>query len=113
MGTGAGSKREVPADRTRISAGIIGCQGRHPPDAPHHSGGSTASSYSRLNRAISSAAGTILPTLPTPWPLPQISFQAFGLARSPEAAVPKLIFDAAGSGRLWGSMPAGHIAGFR
>src|SRR6202040_1274525 len=31
-----------------------------------HSGRSTASSYSRLNLAINSAAGKILPTLPTP-----------------------------------------------
>src|SRR5258708_10116803 len=78
-----------------------------------HSAGSTASSYSRLNRAINSAAGTILPTLPTPWPEPQISFQAFGLARSPEASVPKLIFDGSDSGRLSGSMPAPTIEGFR
>src|ERR1700738_3038815 len=80
---------------------------------PHHSGGSTASSYSFLNRAINSAAGRILPTLPTPWPLPQISFQAFGLARSPDASVPKLIFDASDSGRLSGSIPAATIDGFR
>jgi hypothetical protein len=53
-----------------------------------------------LKRAISSAAGIILPTLPMPWPLPQISFQAFGLARSPDASVPKLIFDASDCGRL-------------
>src|SRR6185437_4033629 len=79
----------------------------------NHSAGSTASSYSRLSRAISSAAGTTLPTLPTPWPLPQISFQAFGLARSPEASVPKLIFEASDSGRLSGSMPAATIDGFR
>src|ERR1700730_13689471 len=79
----------------------------------HHSGGSTASSYSFLNRAINSEAGRILPTLPTPWPLPQISFQAFGLARSPDASVPKLIFDASASGRLSGSIPAATIDGFR
>src|ERR1700687_5621901 len=82
-------------------------------DAQHHSLGSTASSYSRLNRAINSAAGTILPTLPTPWPEPQISFQAFGFALSPEASVPKLIFDASDSGRLSGSIPAATIEGFR
>jgi hypothetical protein len=35
-----------------------------------------ASSYSFLKRAINSAAATILPTLPTPWLLPQTSFQA-------------------------------------
>src|SRR5229473_8586432 len=80
---------------------------------PHHSGGSTASSYSFLNRAINSAAGRILPTLPTPWPLPQISFQAFGFARSPDASGPKLIFDASDSGRLSGSIPAATIDGFR
>src|SRR6185437_11277577 len=79
----------------------------------HHSVGSTASAYSRLKRAISSAAGTILPTLPTPCPLPQISFQALGLARSPEASVPKLIFEASDSGRLSGSNPAATMDGFR
>src|SRR5258706_7887708 len=78
-----------------------------------HSAGSTASSYSRLNLAINSAAGRILPTLPTPLPLPQISFQAFGLARSPEASVPKLILDSSDSGRLSGSMPAATIEGLR
>src|SRR5665213_4236520 len=78
-----------------------------------HSAGSTAASYSCFNRAINSAAGRILPTLPTPWPLPQISFQAFGLARSPEASVPKLIFDASDCGRLSGSMPAATIDGLR
>src|SRR5258708_36625838 len=34
------------------------------PFGVHHSGGSTASSYSFLNRAINSAAGRILATLP-------------------------------------------------
>ena len=63
--------------------------------------------------AINSAAGRILPTLPTPWPLPQISFQAFGLARSPEASVPKLILDGSDVGRLSGSMPAATIDGFK
>src|SRR6266403_1789133 len=82
-------------------------------DRRHHNAGSTASAYSCLNRAISSAAGKILPTLPTPCPLPQISFQAFGLARSPEASVPKLIFDASDSGRFSGSIPAATIEGFR
>src|SRR6266700_6350778 len=81
--------------------------------ARHHSGGSTASPYSFLKRAINSAAGRILPTLPTPWPLPQISFQAFGLARSPDASVPKLIFDASDSGRLSGSIPSATIDGFK
>ena len=57
--------------------------GARAPQAPY-SAGSTASAYSFLKRAISSAAGKTLPTLPTPWPEPQISFQAFGLARSPE-----------------------------
>src|SRR5207247_1588572 len=79
----------------------------------HHSGGSTAASYSCLKRAISSAAGRILPTLPTPWPEPQISFQAFGLARSPEASVPKLIFEGSEVGRFSGSMPAATIDGFK
>src|SRR5258705_6069424 len=78
-----------------------------------HSAGSTASEYSFLKRAISSAAGMILPTVPTPWPLPQISFQAFGLARSPDASVPKLIFEASDVGRLSGSIPAATIEGFR
>src|SRR4029077_11596202 len=82
-------------------------------DAIRHSGGSTASSYSRLNRAINSAAGTIFPTLPTPWPLPQISFQAFGLARSPEPPLPNVTFDEPDCGRLSGSMPAATIDGFR
>src|ERR1700681_2453079 len=82
-------------------------------EAAHHSGGSAASAYSFLNRAINSAAGRILPTLATPCPLPQISFQAFGFARSPEASVPKLIFDASDSGRLSGSIPAATIEGFR
>src|SRR5204862_8306944 len=82
-------------------------------DVPHYNGRSTAWAYSFLNRAISSAAGRILATLPTPWPLPQISFQAFGFARSPEASVPKLIFDASDSGRLSGSIPAATIEGFR
>jgi hypothetical protein len=58
-------------------------------------------------------AGTTLATLPTPWPLPQISFQAFGLARSPESSVPKFIFDGSDSGRLSGSMPAATIDFFR
>src|SRR3954451_13953430 len=80
---------------------------------PPYSGGSTASSYSFLNRAINSAAGMILATMPTPWPLPQISFQAFGLARSPEASVPKLIFEASDSGRLSGSRPPATIDGLR
>src|SRR5438874_12833077 len=79
----------------------------------HWSAGSTASSYSFLKRAISSAAGTTLPTLPTPWPLPQISFQAFGLARSPDESVPKLILDGSEVGKLSGSMPAATIDGFR
>src|SRR5213080_4791117 len=78
-----------------------------------HNAGSTASSYSFLKRAISSAAGTTLPTLPTPWPLPQISFQAFGLARSPDESVPKLILEGSEVGRLSGSMPAATIDGFR
>src|SRR5262249_40434084 len=49
--------------------------------SPHpliYSAGSRASSYSRLKRPISSAAGRMLLTLPTPCPEPQISFQAFG-----------------------------------
>src|SRR6476660_1058707 len=79
----------------------------------YHSGGSTASAYSFLKRAISSAAGNTLATLPTPWPEPQISFQAFGLARSPEASVPKLILDGSEVGRFSGSMPAATIDGFR
>src|SRR5207244_13211495 len=79
----------------------------------YHSGGSTASVYSFLKRAISSAAGKTFATLPTPWPLPQISFQAFGFALSPDASVPKLIFDASDSGRLSGSIPAATIDGFR
>ena len=44
---------------------------------------------------------------------PQMSFQAFALARSPEASVPKLIFDASDCGRFSGSMPAATIDGFR
>src|SRR3978361_1419457 len=79
----------------------------------HHSGGSTASSYSFLNRAISSAAGSTLGMLPTPWPEPQISFHAFGLARSPAASVPKLIFEASDCSRLSGSIPAATIEGLR
>src|SRR3954464_5063871 len=78
-----------------------------------HNGGSMASAYSFLNRAISSAAGKTLATLPTPWPEPQISFQAFGLARSPDASVPKLIFDGSDVGRFSGSMPAATIDGLR
>src|SRR6202012_1599198 len=74
-----------------------------------YSAGSRAWSYSALKRPISSAAGRILPTLPTPCPAPQISFQAFGLARSPEESVPKLILDASEVGRLSGSMPAATI----
>src|SRR4051812_30797191 len=81
--------------------------------SPHASAGSTASSYSFLKRAISSAAGKTLPMLPTPWPEPQISFHAFGLARSPEASVPKLILDGSDVGRLSGSMPAATIDGLR
>src|ERR1700726_4309363 len=105
----------TPAIRLRAEIAVRHC--REPAglslDAPHHSLGSMASSYSFLNRAINSAAGTILPTLPTPWPDPQISFQAFGFALSPEASVPKLIFDGSDSGRWSVSMPAATIDGFR
>ncbi len=38
-----------------------------------------AASYSAFSRATSSAAETTSDTLPMPWPLPQISFHAFGL----------------------------------
>src|SRR5206468_7406032 len=79
----------------------------------HYNGGSIASSYSFLKRAISSAAGRMPSTLPMPWPEPQISFQAFGLARSPEASVPKFIFEGSDVGRFSGSMPAAWIDGFR
>src|SRR5215813_13229248 len=78
-----------------------------------HNGGSIASSYSFLKRAINSAAGTIPSTLPMPWPEPQISFHAFGLARSPEASVPKLILVGSEVGSLSGSMPAATTDGFR
>ena len=54
-----------------------------------------------------------LEILPTPWPLPQISFQAFGLLRSPLASVPKFIFDGSETGRLSGSMPALRMLGLR
>ena len=54
-------------------------------------------------------AGTISPMEPTPWPLPQISFQAFGLARSPGASVPKLILEGSELGIFSGSMPAATI----
>jgi branched-chain amino acid transport system substrate-binding protein len=77
------------------------------------SAGSTASSYSFLKRAISSAAGTTLPIPPMPWPLPQISFQAFGLLRSPEASVPKLILEGSEVGSSSGLRPAFTIDGFR
>src|ERR1700738_4247982 len=118
MGNGDRRHRPLPADRAGIGFAVIASEVRLPSpgrsvDAPLHSGGSTVSSYSFLKRAINSAAGTILPTLPTPWPLPQISFQAFGRARSPDASVPKLIFDASDTGRLSGSMPAATIDGFR
>src|SRR5215471_6660158 len=78
-----------------------------------HNGGSTASSYSFLKRAISSAAGTTPSTLPMPWPEPQISFHAFGLARSPDASVPKFIVEGSDVARFSGSMPAARIDGFR
>src|SRR6266581_5784242 len=81
------------------------------PARRYHSGGSTASAYSFLKRAMSSAAGKTLATLPTPWPLPQISFQAFGFALSPDASVPKLILDASDVGRFSGSMRAATIEG--
>src|SRR6266704_371096 len=110
---GYGSLRSQgrPAERSCEATTLMALPRKN--DARHHSGGSTASSYSFLKRAINSAAGRILPTLPTPWPLPQISFQAFGLARSPDASVPKLIFDASESGRLSGSIPAATIDGFK
>src|SRR4051794_31378546 len=75
--------------------------------------GSKASSYSVLKRPINSAAGRILPMLPTPCPEPQISFHAFGLARSPEVSVPKLILEGSEVGRFSGSMPAATTDGFR
>src|SRR5436190_19644872 len=75
--------------------------------------GSTASSYSFLKRAISSAAGMILPMLPTPWPLPQISFHALGLVRSPDASVPKLILVGSEVGNSSGLRPALTMGGLR
>src|SRR5512139_3430807 len=82
-------------------------------DNLHHSGGSIASSYSFLKRATSSVTGRIFSMLPMPWPLPQISFHAFGLARSPEASVPKFILEGSEVSRLSGSMPAATIDGLR
>src|SRR6185312_4799722 len=85
--------------------------GVHPRHAKGHNAGSSASSYSFLKRPINSAAGRILLTLPTPCPEPQISFHAFGLARSPEVSVPKLILVGSEVGRFSGSIPAATIDG--
>src|SRR5689334_21094079 len=87
------------------------CGGDSPRDT--HNAGSSASSYSFLKRLINSPAPTTPATLPTPWPDPQISFHALGLARSPEASVLKLILEGSDVGRLSGSMPAATIDGFR
>src|SRR5205085_5772547 len=98
-------QRQVPGDRAGVRllassaytdsetemAGLAPAISHFRDGRDYASAGSTASSYSRLKRAISSAAGTTLPMPPMPWPLPQISFQAFGLLRSPDASVPKLI----------------------
>src|SRR5689334_20112100 len=75
--------------------------------------GSAASAYSLRRRATNSSTETIDLTLPMPWPEPQMSFQAFGLVRSPESLVAKLICDLLDSGSASGSSPAFLIDGFR
>ena len=69
-----------------------------------------ASSYSRLSLATTSATGVMSWIWPTPWPAPQMSFQAFFSMLPPE---PKFIFDLSASGRATGSRPAAVIDGPR
>src|SRR5579871_4703163 len=69
-----------------------------------------ASSYSRFNLAIYSAVDIRFSTTPTPWPEPQISFQAFALL---PPLVAKFIVDLSPCGRLFGSMPAAATDGAR
>ena len=62
--------------------------------------------YSRSNRSTRSATLSILSTMPTPWPEPQMSFHAFALLLPPD---PKFIALGSLVGRFSGSRPAFSI----